>query len=258
MEKEKFDKKRILLIDDDELAIRGAMFVLHGLNCDIDFARNADEAMKHIAKYQYDIVFMNIELPNMLGFELTKKIRASEINSQKNHLIIIGLTAHVNFSLRQKCILSGMDGALPKPLTEDTATEIFREYLPDRQYEIQAPFLQIEGEVIDLDLGVSISKGDVSGAKQMIIMLVTGFKKELPDIQAAKIDNNWEKIRKYAHKYRGGSAYCGTPRLQVVTKYLDEYLNSQENTEFREDLYYQFLDEMNKVIEGSEALSKRE
>jgi two-component system sensor histidine kinase BarA len=87
---------------------------------------------------------------------------------------------------------------------------------------------------------------DADKAKEMIDMLIEGFKRDMPQLVEAKKGNDWDTIRALVHKHRGGSLYCGVPRFQEACTRLENYL-IQNETELREQLYKQLLDEFDKV-----------
>ena len=87
---------------------------LKGWNYAID---NPTEAVKAFEENNYDIVFMDIQMPEMDGYGACKKIRSS--NKKNNTLPIIAMTANAMKGDREKCLAAGMDDYIPKPIDPD-------------------------------------------------------------------------------------------------------------------------------------------
>jgi len=96
----------------------------------IDCAENGEEALKMVeaAPDKYDIVFMDVQMPVMNGYEATRRLRAMP-DRQRGRLPIIALTANVFKSDIEDCLAAGMDDHLGKPLDIDRVVEKLRMYL---------------------------------------------------------------------------------------------------------------------------------
>ncbi len=115
---------RILLAEDGLVNQRVATDLLSEHGHEIVIARNGVEAVEQAEQYAYDIVFMDIHMPEMDGYEATQKIRERDKKIRpKSPLCIIALTANAMKGDREKCIAAGMDDYLAKPIR---ALELFR------------------------------------------------------------------------------------------------------------------------------------
>lgn len=253
------DKTRILLVEDQALAAKVASLIITGLDCSVDIASNGVEALKLFQINPYNLIFMDVGLPDMNGYELTKQIRIFEWKLDQ-HVPIVALTAHIDSENKQKCIESGMDAVLSKPLMQNTAQDIINAFVPSRKTSSpqQAPLKTtstedkltgITGLPIDIIEAMSKINGPIEMAKELIHLLVQGFEEDTPRLQEAKRKNNWDVIKAIVHKYRGGSLYCGTPRFQQACVRLEDYLSGEE-TALREMLYQQLFDELASVREA--------
>jgi PAS domain S-box-containing protein len=117
---------KLLLIEDNE--INRAFFVellkKLGLNCDI--ATNGKEAVNACLDKDYDLVFMDCQMPVMDGFEATKQIRQRE--GSNKHTTIVAMTAYAMKGDDDKCLAAGMDDYLSKPVTVEKIKEIIEKY----------------------------------------------------------------------------------------------------------------------------------
>lgn len=126
LERRSFMKKnRILLVEDHPIAQKMVSGILQSINCQVDIAGDGKTALSQVYNKNYDLIFMDIGLPDMDGHKVTMKIREYQKNSR--HIPIIALTAHVNDS--EKAMAANMDGFYGKPLTLELAKEILNQYI---------------------------------------------------------------------------------------------------------------------------------
>jgi two-component system sensor histidine kinase/response regulator len=100
-------------------------------------ACNGREALDALEKEKFDLVFMDVQMPEMDGMEATAAIREKEKNSGL-HQPVIALTAHAMKGDRDKCLAAGMDGYLTKPIRPQELDEILEDYLARRSMSVKA------------------------------------------------------------------------------------------------------------------------
>ena len=105
----------ILLAEDNKVNQRLASRMLEKLGYDVEIAENGKEVIQIVEKNDFDLILMDVQMPEMDGFQATQKIRELEQNSNK-HIPIIALTAYAMKGDREKCLSVGMDGYLSKPI----------------------------------------------------------------------------------------------------------------------------------------------
>lgn len=110
------EKPSVLLVEDDVLNQKVTKALLEDLECDVDIASNAKDALACIEQNNYHIIFMDIGLPEENGITLTEHIRS---NSETKNMIIIGLTARATEEDIQRCYDARMNDVLTKPVTLD-------------------------------------------------------------------------------------------------------------------------------------------
>jgi PAS domain S-box-containing protein len=119
-----------ILLADDELINRvlaGAIMKQRGWQ--VTEAANGREAQERLAEHDYDLVLMDLEMPEMDGLEATRLIRAGERESGR-HLPIIAMTAHAVTGYRQICLGAGMDDYISKPFEINDLLEVMAKHLP--------------------------------------------------------------------------------------------------------------------------------
>ncbi len=125
------DKVKILLVEDLPIARISAKLVLGKLNCEVEVAENGTQALNLVNSKLYDIIFMDIGLPDIDGILVTSKIR-QQPNCMNSKTPIIALTAHQEGELRAKCFEAGMNDFLTKPLTEENGRKFIETYVSNK------------------------------------------------------------------------------------------------------------------------------
>ncbi len=115
-----FDKKhKILLVEDNQIISRISKEILEKLNLEVDVAENGKKALEFAGKYFYDLILMDIGLPDMDGYKVTRHLRSCNITTP-----IIAITAHTESEERNLAIEAGMNEMFSKPLTQEMAEAI--------------------------------------------------------------------------------------------------------------------------------------
>jgi two-component system sensor histidine kinase/response regulator len=123
---------RVLLAEDNAVNQRLATRLLEKRGHSVVVAGDGREALAAIAKESFDLVLMDVQMPEMDGFEATAAIREKE-KSSGVYLPIVALTAHAMKGDREKCLAGGMDGYLTKPIRPQELDEVLQQYLPLRK-----------------------------------------------------------------------------------------------------------------------------
>ena len=119
----------ILLVEDNIINQKVALSVLEGLGYHLDVASNGLEAVHALEKKSYDLVLMDIQMPEMDGFEATEIIRDHNSNVLNHNLPIIAMTAHAMSGYKETCIKAGMNDYVTKPIQPDKLTKVINQYL---------------------------------------------------------------------------------------------------------------------------------
>ena len=108
-----FDDTKILLVEDNLVNQEVFLGMMSSMKCSVHIASSGQDAIRMIKNDDFDIIFMDCQMPVMDGFEATKNIREQE--KRKN--IIVALTANASKADREKCLAAGMDDYLSKPFS---------------------------------------------------------------------------------------------------------------------------------------------
>jgi signal transduction histidine kinase/DNA-binding response OmpR family regulator len=128
---------RVLLAEDNLVNQRLAVRLLEKRGHRVVVAGNGREALQALEKDSFDLVFMDVQMPEMDGLEATAAIRERETRSGL-HQPIIALTAHAMKGDREKCLAGGMDGYLTKPIRPQELDDILEDYLARRLASLSA------------------------------------------------------------------------------------------------------------------------
>jgi two-component system sensor histidine kinase/response regulator len=117
----------ILLTEDNLVNQRVAVRVLEKQGYQVTVACNGREALKAVEENDFDVVLMDVQMPEMGGFEATERIRRNEYRAG-THIPIIAMTAHAMEGDRERCLAAGMDDYISKPIRAATLIDMVEKY----------------------------------------------------------------------------------------------------------------------------------
>jgi CheY-like chemotaxis protein len=106
----------VLLVEDNRINQMVATRMLSKLGLTYDVANHGGESLQRLQERDYDLILMDMEMPEMDGPEATRRIRAMEAETGKKRIPIIAMTANAMHEDRDRCLASGMDDHVPKPV----------------------------------------------------------------------------------------------------------------------------------------------
>jgi len=124
-----FSDKRILVVEDMKVNLMLLTKLLEKHNIRVDSAANGLEAVDMLKQFDYDLVFMDCQMPEMDGFEATREIRKLEKATKKKHTNIVALTADAMTGDREKCLNAGMDDYLNKPVRAQEISDMLEKWI---------------------------------------------------------------------------------------------------------------------------------
>lgn len=250
----KAGKPRVLIVEDNAVAQMVAKAILEQCHCKVDVAVDGQSALHHWKKNKYDLIFMDIGLPDMDGYQITHHIRVHEIPN-KYHTPIIALTAHVGEENKQRCIESGINAVISKPLTQKKCWDILNSFIPAIQkengiipehgiFELPATADELFDlspfPLFDVEEGIKTTGTEDTLCDMLKLMLNHSLNDDIVLLKKAHNQGDWETTQKMAHKIKGGVVYVGAVRIKMACQYLERYWKSGQR-DLLEKLYQQIL-----------------
>jgi len=194
----------ILVVEDNKLNQELMIIYLKMLKCNCDLAVNGQEAVDMALKKEYDLIFMDIQMPIMDGLQATKLIR-----EQTEETPIIAMTAHALKKERQKCFDIGMNDYLGKPFRKEELEEMIVKHISEHVQLIEQPHSnnrQKKSKNITLKLSVKQLSHEVGGDEDMVKQVLLLFKEEVNEfnemMQKAIAKQDLKTIAQIAHKVK--------------------------------------------------------
>ncbi len=221
-------RPRVLLVEDTLVNRKVATGILQRHNCDVSIAENGQEALDAVMRQQFDIVFMDLQMPVMDGLEATRQIRGT---GQHDDLPIVAMTAHALKNDRQRCLDAGMNDYLTKPLrAEELQTKLFK-WVPAHGStqdpdKIPSPLANKEYKVqnqvpLDIDRAVEFL-GDRELFDEVLEVFCDNIPTLLSDITEAVSDGNSSKLELAAHSLKGAASNVFAEPIRAVAEQLEK------------------------------------
>ena len=188
---------------------RIAELLMEGWGFNYDYAENGRAALELLRKKAYDLVLMDIQMPEMDGYAAARNIR----QELRLNVPIIATTAHAFAGEREKCISYGMNDYLSKPIKEDELFSLIVRYAPQGRHK--KPNSKPPGptssapEGFDRQYILEISKGKPEVLREMAALFASQSAKELGLMEKALRSNNFGEAAVAAHSMKSTAAYMG-------------------------------------------------
>lgn len=212
----------ILIVEDEETNRFVLRTVLEKAGARTAIARNGREAIELARREQFDLIFMDCQMPLMDGFAATENILAAADGSSDGRPLIIALTADATDATRQRCRAVGMDDYLVKPIDFTRLQTVIDSWLPGSGLHIFSGRHQVEGKG-----GETMQPEDMRGGDQIDEQVLIKLQQTMGDIRPVirvfldampkrlhqlqeKIDlSDFEGVRGVAHTLKGSSSQFG-------------------------------------------------
>lgn len=236
----------VLLVDDNPANLQLASELLRGLNTQVVQASNGKQAIEACQHQEFDVIFMDIQMPGMDGMETTRHIRTLE--QGKRRTPIIALTAHTITEQKADLLIAGMDDCISKPVNEAQLAHIINRWATltgkkevvvhsdEKTPQQTRPSIPTEDHTgsVDIALCLKLANHKPALARDMLSMLLAGLEAEKQDINEALAAGNFAETGELIHRLYGSSCYCGVPRLKHISGLLDKLFQSQQYDQVRD------------------------
>ena len=253
---------RILLTDDNVINQKVAIRLLLQLGYKADIANNGLEAIISVEQDGYDVVLMDVQMPEVDGLEATRRIRSrqKEANPPANFarpIAIIAMTANAMQGDREKCIAAGMDDYLPKPVRPEALQAMLEKHgsriieecsrrpktapvaTPDSAPPAATPNLTVlpppeqpvvEQPPVDMERLHDFAGGSQENYNELVGLYLKQTSEQLAQVRAALAARDAATASRVAHSCAGASATCGMLAIVPVLRRI-EHLTQDEKIE---------------------------
>ncbi|WBL26975.1 PAS domain S-box protein [Zunongwangia sp. HGR-M22] len=222
------DKFRILIAEDNPVNTFLAKTILKKAipNAEIFEVENGLDAVSFYKVNDIDIIFMDIQMPMMSGFEASQEIRKIE-EDKEYHIPIIALTARTVKGERERCLDAGMDDYITKPVVFETIKTVLGKYLLGKKEKINK-----EENLQSFDKEELLRKfdNDQNTYNELITIVKQGLEEFSAQLRQEIEDRNLVGIKKLGHKLKGSCQNCCFYKLEYLSSNLEEISQFKEST----------------------------
>jgi PAS domain S-box-containing protein len=191
---------RVLIADDYEINRLVAATILNNFDVITEEAKNGIEAIEKVEAGDFDLILMDVQMPDMDGIEATHYIR----NYISKSIPIIALTAYALKGDDAKFINAGMDDYLSKPFEENQLLEIMLKWIKKTEIKLlpKEIILPKTAALFDLTKIQTIAKGNKEFVNKMCALFIESTPISVLEMKTAYSQNDFDKVRKIAHRIK--------------------------------------------------------
>ncbi|OGU75393.1 MAG: hypothetical protein A2V93_08785 [Ignavibacteria bacterium RBG_16_34_14] len=251
----------ILLGEDNIVNQKVTKRILEKLGYEIDIAVTGKEVLAAAKNRKYDLILMDINMPEINGYEASKLIR-QEL-SKENQPVIIAITASSLQESKKDFENSGMNDFIEKPVNYDEMKKIISKWSKNINGKKQNEFPQKKGvaSMIDFQKITSMhdiqTEEDINFLKELIDTYITDLPCTVQEIASYVEKEDCYKIKFLAHRLKGGSATIGIDVIADITKKIEESVSKNKVNEETRILTLKLLESYESVIDELKYLKER-
>ncbi|BCA78546.1 response regulator [Desulfuromonas sp. AOP6] len=225
---------RVLLVEDNDFNRQVATELLTSFGLQVTTAENGAEAVRLLGSLKPDLVFMDIQMPVMDGFEATRRLR---LLPEGTNVPIVAMTAHAMASDRESCLQAGMDDYLPKPIDPEQLTAVLLKWIqpaaprPDTGAEpVPVPLVRLPERLagIDLTKGLRYSNNKPDFYLELLRNFARARRQADEEIRQTLDKGEREAARRYAHSLKSICGIIGAEDLAVAAARLETVLKDPQ------------------------------
>lgn len=211
-----------ILVAEDEPVSRVLMSgILRRLGFQADYVLNGLEAVSAVHQRDYDVILMDIQMPEMDGFSAAREILKSRPDATRP--VIIAVTAVENDGIREQCLQAGMNDYMHKPVDEDEVKQVLAKW---GRPVIRATSVSQEGNQnpsndVAKRLDLLKRETDASFVKELIDIFLNSTPRHLASMRQALERADGQALQAAAHGLKGGSANFGALYLASLCQHLE-------------------------------------
>jgi CheY-like chemotaxis protein/HPt (histidine-containing phosphotransfer) domain-containing protein len=212
----------VLVVEDNVINQKVVVKMLERLGVPSTVAENGRQAVQMFEEHRYELIFMDIQMPEMDGLEATKAIRARQDPSSRT--VIVALTANAMQGDRDRCLQAGMDDYLAKPIKQSDIESILAKWVSAVQHQQHTePDAAESGPVIIDPKRIEQIReiGDWALLKELMGLYLSDLDQFTAGVSAALSERNFEQIYEWSHKLKGSSANLGVDAMREACRTME-------------------------------------
>jgi PAS domain S-box-containing protein len=226
---------RLLLAEDNTVNQKVAQGMLHKLGYHVDTVANGIEVIKALEMLPYDLVLMDVQMPDMDGLEATRLIRDPQSEVRNHDIPIVAMTAYAMKGDKERCLEVGMNDYITKPVSLQSLMQLLEKWQSILKNETILDNMSAEGmksssDNLVLDRAALYERvmNDVDLARRLIEIFIEDMPKEVIALRNDLGKRELEYINEYAHKIKGASANIGGLALSAVASQMENAGNKNQ------------------------------
>ncbi|MES9970256.1 MAG: transporter substrate-binding domain-containing protein [Candidatus Thiodiazotropha sp.] len=227
----------VLLVEDNVINQQVAQELLEGFGLMVHTVSNGRQAIETIDQHPYDLVLMDLQMPEMDGYEATRRIRA---HSSQSELPLIAMTAHAMADERERCLAAGMNEHIPKPIEPARLYKVLSRWLkPATTHSTQQPLARQQDldiafpprlPGIDLQWGLQRVGGNGRLFRNLLEEFITNHSQDIVKLEKNLQHAELDSAKRTLHTLEGVSGNIGARNLQQASKDLHYELTKEGNS----------------------------
>ncbi len=247
----------ILLVEDYLLSQQVLSAHLRSAGYDVEIARTGKEAVDLAARARYDLILMDVRVPELNGYEATKRIRAG--GSVNARTPVLAMTAYASDSARRECLEAGMNDFVTKPIRGSTLLAMADKWIlggggpAEPAPGAQPPRPRSAEETrppLDWDRAVREFRGEAELVDSLLTTFLQTVRDQLVRMESALKNDDFEVIRSEAHAIKGGAGNLTADNLGAVAGRLEVLAQASKSRgcELALQVFRQELEELEAFV----------
>ncbi len=214
----------ILVAEDHKVNQMLFKTILENLGHTVTLASNGKEAVEAVKEKKFDIIFMDVQMPEMNGYEATVEIRKRKVSTP-----VIAVTASAVKGEKEKCLAAGMTDFLTKPFKKRDLLPVLERWLEVEDLEMDEPedveelesLPEADEEIFDLDAAVDVFMGKKELVLKLVNELLPRIKRQLDEMEEYAGQKDYDHLRAEAHSIKGSCANMSMHRIAAAAALLE-------------------------------------
>lgn len=226
---------RILLVEDNSINVKVATSLLRRMGHVVEVAGNGVEAVSFLSHLSVDLILMDLEMPEMDGFEASRNIRQGKAGVAKKNIPIIAMSAHAMAGVTDKCTKAGMNNYIAKPVQYSELKNVILTTLKDRTTAPEVECLKgTKGQIVlDRSRALDMYHGDEGLYGELCDMFLNDLESDIMSFNEAFENSELSTARRIVHTLKGSCAAICALKARNVAMELEKAVLAEDSKAVR-------------------------